>query len=117
MFEHEDIDPSKFYIATMRGIKRSAGKKRGRILGHRMGVNGDTILSYPQARRLIYIPTYEFVLRNRLSSEIAQLLTLLNKQDVVLLDYETNDDIDDFSRPLSHAALIRGFISHKHREE
>jgi hypothetical protein len=29
---------------------------------------------------------------------------------VVLLDYETNTDLDDLSRPLSHAALVVRYL-------
>lgn len=30
--------------------------------------------------------------------------------NIVLLDYETNADIDDLSRPLSHASLIKQYL-------
>jgi hypothetical protein len=29
----------------------------------------------------------------------------------VLLDYETNCDVEDLSRPLSHAGLVAGFLA------
>lgn len=28
---------------------------------------------------------------------------------IVLLDYETNGDIDDLSKPLSHASLVKAY--------
>ena len=30
-----------------------------------------------------------------------------HRRPVVLLDYETNGDVEDLSRPLSHAALVK----------
>src|SRR5690349_19405276 len=35
VFEREDIDLTKLKIKNMTGIKRSAGARRGRVLGHR----------------------------------------------------------------------------------
>ena len=32
---------------------------------------------------------------------------------VVLLDYETNGDVEDLSSPLSHAALVRYYLEGK----
>ena len=110
VFTNEDVDTKRFEIRSMRGIKRSAGM-RGRILGHRKGVHGGEILSYVEARRLIYVPAYNCVLANRLSAEIAGIMGILNEQDVVLLDYETNVNIDDISRPLSHASLVQLFMT------
>src|SRR5690348_4260094 len=60
VFEREDVDPARFAITTMRGIKRSA-RQHGRVLGHRAGVSGDRgdrLLAYAEARRAIYLPTY-----------------------------------------------------------
>lgn len=37
VFEKEDIDPSRWEITDLKGIKRS-GPTRGRVLGHRFGV-------------------------------------------------------------------------------
>jgi hypothetical protein len=37
VFEQEDIDPSKWAIIDMSGIKRS-GRSRGAVRGHRFGV-------------------------------------------------------------------------------
>ncbi len=105
VFESEDVDPSKFAIENMKGIKRSV-RSRGRVVGHRFGVGSDTLLSYQDARIRIYLPTYKFVLDNHLTEEIDQLRTILAERDLVLLDYETNADIRDLSKPLSHASLV-----------
>ena len=32
------------------------------------------------------------------------------RHDIVLLDYETNTDVTDLSKPLSHASLVRAYL-------
>jgi hypothetical protein len=109
VFEAEDVDPSKWAVTTMRGIKRS-GKSRGAVRGHRYGVGSDVLLGYREARYSIYLPAYRWVLENRLADEVEQLREHLRGRTVVLLDYETNVDVDDLSAPLSHAALVKCFF-------
>ncbi len=55
VFEREDIDPSRWEITVLRGIKR-AGRSRGKVLGHRFGVGCDVLLGYHEARYQIYLP-------------------------------------------------------------
>jgi hypothetical protein len=109
VFEHEGTDPSKFTITNMKGIKRSVGKKRGRVQGHRK-IDDKMLVDYRTARRLIYVPTYFWVLENRLVPEVQRLREILSTRDLVLLDYDVNEDIDDLSRPLSHAGLIKRYL-------
>ena len=106
VFENEDIDPSRWQVTNMRGIKR-AGRTRGKVLGHRFGVGSDVMLGYREARYQIYLPAYGWVLENRLAEEVRRLRDEMAARTVVLLDYEMNGDIDDLSRPLSHAALVK----------
>jgi len=106
VFENEDIDPSRWQVTNMRGIKR-AGRTRGKVLGHRFGVGSDVMLGYREARYQIYLPAYRWVLENRLAEEVRRLRDEMAARTVVLLDYEMNGDIDDLSRPLSHAALVK----------
>lgn len=108
VFEHEDIDPSKWTITDMTGIKRG-GKSRGAVLGHRFGVGNDELLDYRTARIRIYLPAYRWVLENRLKAELAKLRKRLTG-GLVLLDYETNGDVDNLAKPLSHASLIKRFL-------
>ena len=105
VFEHEDIDTSKLAIINMRGIKRSV-RSRGRVLGHRYGVGSEELLTYLDARYRIYLPTYCWVLDNCLVNELEHLKKELACNDIVLLDYETNADVTDLSKPLSHASLV-----------
>lgn len=105
VFEQEDIDRSRWEITNMRGIKR-ASRTRGKVLGHRFGVGSEELLSYKDARYQIYLPAYRWILENRLTAEVEQVREAAERA-VVLLDYETNCDVDDLSAPLSHAALVR----------
>ncbi|MDJ0725253.1 MAG: hypothetical protein QNJ38_09095 [Prochloraceae cyanobacterium] len=109
VFEREDIDLSKFNITNMKGIKRTI-KRCGEIIGHRKGVNSREILGYQEARLKIYLPAYRFVLKNCLIDEIKDLKSKLNDSDLVFLDYETNADIYNLTKPLSHASLIARYL-------
>lgn len=109
VFETADIAPAKFELAGMKGIKRST-RKRGRCLGHRQGVEGQELLDYLEARWQIYLPCYRHQLEVAAQPVVDELRQLANEGPVVLLDYETNGDIEDLRRPLSHAALIVRFL-------
>lgn len=106
VFDKHDVDVSKFTITNMKGIKRTV-RRFGQCKGHRKGLDGAELLDYISARKLIYIPTYQWVLEHKLADELAMLHELSHQQDLVLLDYETNGDINDPSKPLSHAQLIK----------
>ena len=105
VFETADVDERKLDVTSMRGLKRTV-RKHGTCLGHRRGLHGDELLGYLEARRLIYLPVYAWVLQHRLSSELEELATQARSGDLVLLDYETNTDVTNLSRPLSHAGLV-----------
>lgn len=109
VFESMDVDPSKFTVTTMKGIKRST-RRYGNILGHRAGVTGDRLLPYIEARRALYLPSYSWILIYRLEGLLQQLAHMEQEKPVVLLDYETNDDIENTAKPFSHAALIRAYL-------
>jgi hypothetical protein len=106
VFEGADVDPATLQIATMKGIKRTV-RTFGEVLGHRAGLTGDRLFPYAEARRVIYVPTYRWVLEHKLGAEVAALRERgRGSRTVLLLDYETNCDVDDLSRPLSHAGLV-----------
>lgn len=109
VFETADVDRSRLELESMRGLKRTV-RKFGRCLGHRAGFEGDDLLGYVAARRAIYLPAYAHVLRERLADELAQLRALAEAGPLALLDYETNTDVDDPRKPLSHAALVRAWL-------
>lgn len=107
VFEQTGVDFSKLDITNMKGIKRTT-RSLGRVLGHQG--ESDGLLSYLDARKQIYLPCYKWVLENRLQSELKQITQLIEQRNVVLLDYETNGDINDLRKPLSHASLVKYFI-------
>jgi hypothetical protein len=110
VFENADVDVSKFQITDMKNIKRTT-RKYGKVLGHRKGVKGDSLLSYLDARKQIYLPSYRWVLENKLQDEISALKDIISgNKDTVFLDYETNADINILSKPLSHAYLVRAYL-------
>ncbi|MBK04641.1 MAG: hypothetical protein CL920_19830 [Deltaproteobacteria bacterium] len=109
VFEAYDIDPVKFTNDTMKKLKRTV-RKYGRVRGHRAGVDGEELLSYRDARWLIYLPAYKYMLDHCVQSELEELRALGEKTTVVLLDYEKNDKINNTSKPLSHASLIKRYL-------
>ena len=109
VFQYADIDTTLFYNETMKNLKRTV-RRFGFPKGHRYGINSNEILSYIDARKKIYIPSYNWVLQNKVYTMIQDLVEQAKSKDIVLLDYETNCDIDDGSKPLSHASLIKKFI-------
>jgi hypothetical protein len=102
VFAGEQEDFTKLDITTMKGIKRTV-RRLGPPLGHRLD---GRLLGYEEARRLLYLPAYRWMLDHRAAGLVAQLRELSIHQNVVLLDYTTNGNIADLSTPLSHAALI-----------
>ena len=107
VFEGADVDTLLFQNDTMKGLKRTV-RRYGKPLGHRKGVNGTELLGYIEARKLIYIPVYRWVLENKVSHIIERLKKANDEgKIIVLLDYDTNADVDNPKKPLSHASLIR----------
>lgn len=111
VFENADVDFSTFRNDTMHNIKRTVGKF-GIPKGHRKGAYGTELLNYLDARMQIYLPTYKWVLDN--VPEVHRIVEKIKKQseiqDIVFLDYDTNIDVMDISKPLSHAGLIKLYI-------
>lgn len=102
----EGISGETLSNGTMKNIKRTC-RTHGRCLGH---LYGDRLLDYIEARKLIYLPSYRWVLENRLQDLCRRLKMMSASRTVVLLDYETNADVEDGSRPLSHASLVKAYV-------
>lgn len=109
VFEHEGIDRSSFRNSTMTGLKRTV-RTHGRCRGHQKGVNSSDLLGYIEARKLIYVPSYRWMLENKCAKQVDIIRNLLKTRTVVLLDYDTNPNIEDPSKPLSHASLIKAYV-------
>ena len=108
VFENEDIDISMFLNDTMKGIKRTV-RKHGRVLGHRKGVHGTEILGYVEAKHQIYIPAYQWMLEHRAMYIIERLRKASETKTIVLLDYNTRCNVDDETKPLSLAYLVKAY--------
>jgi len=101
------LDLSKLENRKMKGIKRTV-RSYGKILGH-LGEDGK-VLSYVEARIKIYLPTYEWALRNKLQDSLSYLEDMASKYPLVLLDYTSNGDVWNTAQPLSLAALVKQFL-------
>ena len=101
VFENAGVDFATFKNDTMRDLKRTV-RKYG--------------LGYFEARMLIYLPTYKWVLDNvpEVHHVIERIKAQSKIQDIVLLDYNTNIDFRDISKPLSHAGLVKLYIDGKY---
>ena len=93
----------------MSNLKRTV-KSFGKPLGHRYGTNDTLILGYIEARIKIFIPAYIWVLNNKLQLLVEELKTLSSQKDLILLDFEVNDDIINPLKPLSHAYILKCYI-------
>lgn len=115
VFETCDIDTSMFANDTMKDLKRTA-RRFGPTLGHRKGVYGQELLNYFDARMQIYLPSYKWVLDNvpRVHALIERIAERAKDHDIILLDYNTNDDYRDLSSPMSHAGLVKLYIEGKY---
>ena len=117
VFEGADVDFTTFRNNTMRDLKRTV-RKYGMPKGHRKGAYGTELLGYFDARMLIYLPTYKWVLDN--VSEVHRVVERIREQskiqDIVFLDYNTNIDFRDVSKPLSHAGLVKLYIEGNYPE-
>lgn len=107
------VNIESFRNATMKGIKRTC-RTNGRMKGHRKGVAGAEYLDYIDARKEIYVPTYFWMLENRCAEQVRKIRIISQSRTVVLLDYDTNGDVENPAKPLSHASLIKRYIeTHK----
>lgn len=107
VFKGEGIDTACFTNKTMQDLKRTC-RTHGVCLGHMY--NGE-LLSYIDARKKIYIPSYYYMLEHYCAKSIETIKKLSSERTVVLLDYDTNEDIEDESKPMSHAGLIKRYIT------
>ena len=112
VFEDCGVDYATFRNDTMKDIKRSV-RKYGKPLGHKYG---DRLLNYEDARWMIYLPTYLYVLENEptVRNTLEKIREKLQECDVVFLDYNTNCDLLDYSKPLSHAGLVKLYLEGKY---
>lgn len=115
VFEDADVDRMMLGVRDMKNIKRTT-RKYGACLGHRKGLNGEELLGYIEARKLIYLPSYKWVLDHNLQDLVKAIRIISKNKTVVLLDYETNADVENPKKALSHASLIKAYIEGNYPE-
>lgn len=111
VFATADVDRATLNNDTMKGIKRTV-RRYGVPLGHRKGFYGKELLNYFEARMQIYLPTYKWVLDNvpEVHNVLMKIKEKSKETDIVLLDYNTNTDFRDITKPISHAGLVKAYI-------
>ena len=110
VFETAGVDLAKMQNTTMKRLKRTV-RKFGQVKGHLASVDSEELLGYGEARYALYLPAYLWVLENCLVDELDALREIAEERPIVLLDYETNGDVDDLRKPLSHAWLIAHYLN------
>jgi len=93
---------------TVSGMK---GKANGMKQVATLGLDGES-LDYVEARLKIQIPTYEWMLKNKMMPRVNELRALIKSgKKLRLLDFNVNGDAEDpKSSALSHAQLLRNYI-------
>ncbi len=115
VFEDADVDTTFFSKRDMKNLKRTV-RKYGPCLGHRKGIHGEELLGYIEARKQIYLPCYKWVLENKLQKLVTAVRIISKNKPVVLLDYNTNPDVNNPKKALSHASLIKAYIEGNYPE-
>lgn len=117
VFRTADVDFDTFKNDTMHNLKRTV-RKYGPPIGHRYGAFSNQILNYFEARMLIYLPTYKYVLDNvpEVHKIVEKIKARAEDHVVILLDYNTNTDFRDTTKPLSHAELVKLYIEGNYPE-
>ena len=98
-------------IAT-RFFSGQGAKRGGKPSGHQFGKKE---LGAVEARRLIYVPTYEWMLENRIDAELIQKFidTALAGITQYFHDVGDNGDPNDPDQPLAHAAVLVRYLNRK----
>lgn len=111
VFEHYGVDFRTFRNDTQKDVKRTI-RKYGKMLGHAKGARSKELLNYFDARMRIYLPTYKWVLDNipEVRHVVSRIKEQSYKSDIVLLDYNTNTEFLDITKPISHAGLVKLYI-------
>jgi hypothetical protein len=106
------MDWKKLNITNMKKIKR-----KGAVLGHNFGsLFGGKLATYLEARH-IYVEEYRALVTEKCPELIAQLAEKMNTQPVVLRDYGLNADINNLTKPLSHASIVAALVTEHANKE
>jgi hypothetical protein len=83
-------------------------KRRGGVAGHDYGYR---LLTYLQARCLIYLPAYLYVLRHQARDLVERLARRAAHDDLAIVDVSYAPDPFSLDRPLSHARLLVDYLN------
>ena len=108
VFENGDVDVSIFTKNTTIELKRNS-LSLGKMIGHRVCLNGEEILNLADARRRIFISRYRWVLDYKVQDIIKRLREANETKTIVLLDYNTNCDLHNYKEPISCAYLVKAY--------
>lgn len=106
VFEDVDVD-MELRNVEIKTLKR---KHHGRFIGFRQGYFNNYIMDAVEARKKILIPMYRWMLEQKVLTVIQKLREIAQQRDIVLLGDSVNSDIENVSKPLSHAWLIKSYI-------
>jgi len=99
-------------IAT-RYFRGPGAKRGGKPSGHKFG--GEKELGLVEARRRIYVPTYEWVLENCIDPDLIRgfIDAALAGVTQHFHDVGDNGDPNDPDQPLAHAAVLVRYVNRK----
>ncbi len=85
-------------------------KRGGKPSGHQFGKQ---LLGVVDARRRIYVPTYEWVIENRIDPTVIDQLLAVARRGVVQFVHDVCDsgDPNDTTQPLAHAAVLVRYLN------
>jgi len=89
---------------------KGKGRKRyGRVAGHQLG---SKVVGYLEARKKIYVPTYEFMVKEFLQEEFELLLQRAKKGvKQFFFDVDDNGNLGDLKSPLAHSSVLVDIIN------
>lgn len=99
--------------ATAPRYFRGPGAKRGgKPSGHQFGKH---LLGVVEARRRIYVPTYEWMLENKIDAAVLDQLLAVARRGVVQFVHDVGDsgDPNDATQPLAHAAVLVRYLNRR----
>lgn len=90
---------------------RGPGMKRGgKPSGHQFG---KALLGVVDARRQIYVPTYEWMVEHRIDTAVIEQLLATARRGVTQFVHDVGDngDPNDTTQPLAHAAVLVRYLN------
>lgn len=113
VFENEGPDYSVFECGNKMLMMRNEGvRNRGKLIGYQQGTHEEwPVLSEMDARRLIYAPSYKWILKKHCSEAVEFLRNQLQRVDIVLLDTDIEHHRRDPAFPIQHSVLLRDLLT------